>query len=138
VRSRVLTTLVAVLGVLAAGCGGGAATATQAQAIETVSPAQAADLVASPPAGLVVLDVRTPDEFASGHLAGAVNLDFYSASFATDLAALNRDVPYLIYCHTGNRSGQTREMMRQLGFERVYDLQGGIAAWQAAGQPITP
>jgi rhodanese-related sulfurtransferase len=65
-------------------------------------------------------------------------LDFYSASFATDLAALNGDVPYLIYCHTGNRSGQTREMMRQLGFERVYDLQGGIAAWQAAGQPITP
>jgi phage shock protein E len=138
VRSGVLTTLVVVLGVLAAGCGGGAATATQAQAIETVSPAQAGDLLASPPAGLVVLDVRTPDEFASGHLAGAVNLDFYSASFATDLAALNRDVPYLIYCHTGNRSGQTREMMRQLGFERVYDLQGGIAAWQAAGQPITP
>jgi rhodanese-related sulfurtransferase len=127
--------VVAVL-LLVAGCGGGAETATREAVIETISPAEAADLVAVPPAGLVVLDVRTPEEFGAGRLAGAVNLDFYATTFADDLSALDREVPYLLYCRSGNRSAQAREMMRELGFLEVHEIDGGINALVEAGFPV--
>ena len=84
----------------------------------------------------VLLDIRTPAEVEAGHISGAVNLDFYSPAFRVDLAALNRDKVYLIYCRSGNRSGQAFNMMEDLGFERVYDLGGGIGKWIAAGYPV--
>jgi rhodanese-related sulfurtransferase len=121
---------------LIAGCGGGTGTTTPERVIETIDPDMAAAMLEAPPAGLVVLDVRTPEEFAAGHLAGAVNLDFYAATFADDLAALDREVPYLLYCRSDNRSGQVREMMRSLGFILVYELDGGILAWAEAGLPL--
>ena len=108
-----------------------------ARTVQLVSAAEADALVAAPPAGLVVLDVRTPEEFAAGHLAGAVNVDFYAASFADDIAALDPAVPYLVYCHSGNRSGKATQAMQQLGFTTVYDLDGGVTAWQAGGYTLT-
>jgi rhodanese-related sulfurtransferase len=86
----------------------------------------------------VLLDVRTPEEFASGHLDGAVNVDFYSADFATSLAALDRDDRFLVYCRTGNRSGSTLELMEQLGFQDVHHLDGGIVSWSTAGGVVVP
>jgi len=124
------------LALLAAGCGGGDGTATVEAVIETISPADASSLLASAPTGLVVLDVRTPEEFAAGHLAGAVGLDFYAATFADDLAALDREAPYLLYCRSGNRSAEAREMMRSLGFREVHEVDGGIVAWAEAGLPV--
>jgi rhodanese-related sulfurtransferase len=121
---------------LAAGCGGGDGTTAVEAVIETVTPADASSLLASAPAGLVVLDVRTPEEFAAGHLAGAIGLDFYAATFADDLAALDREAPYLLYCRSGNRSAETREMMRSLGFLEVREIAGGITAWVEAGFPV--
>ncbi len=118
-----------------AGCGG-SSTATATATIETISPAEAADLLEGVPTGLVVLDVRTPDEFAAGHLAGAVNLDYSAAGFAGELGALDREVPYLLYCRTGNRSAQAREMMRDQGFAEVHEIEGGIVAWAEAGLPV--
>ena len=125
--------VVAVL-LLVAGCGGGAETATREAVIETISPAEAGEIVGS--AGLVVLDVRTPEEFGAGRLAGAVNLDFYAATFADDLAGLDREAPYLLYCRSGNRSAEAREMMRSLGFLEVHEIAGGIVAWAEAGLPL--
>jgi len=88
--------------------------------------------------GFIVLDVRTPEEFAQGHLPEKtpLNLDFYAEDFREQLAQLDRDKTYLVYCRTGNRSGKTVEMMKGLGFRRVYDLKGGIVTWQSAGLPI--
>ena len=63
-------------------------------------------------------------------------LDFYDPAFATQIAELDRDVPYLLYCRSGNRSGQTIELMEQLGFTDVANLDGGILAWDDAGQPV--
>ncbi|MFH1330779.1 MAG: rhodanese-like domain-containing protein [Actinomycetota bacterium] len=120
--------------VLIAGCGGGAEAATREAVIETISPAEAGEIVAS--VGLVVLDVRTPEEFGAGHLAGAVNLDFYAATFADGLAALDREAPYLLYCRTGNRSAEAREMMRSIGFLEVHEIAGGIVGWVEAGLPL--
>ena len=83
-----------------------------------------------------MLDVRTPEEFAEGHLDGAVLVDFYDADFADQLAELDPDVPYLVYCRSGNRSGQTLDVMEQLGFTSAVDVDGGIVAWQDAGLPV--
>jgi rhodanese-related sulfurtransferase len=104
--------------------------------VTQVAPDRALEVMEEAPAGLVVLDVRTRDEFAEGHLADAVNVDFYAADFEDRLAQLDPTRPYVLYCRSGNRSGATAEMMTELGFEEVYEVDGGILAWVAAGQPV--
>lgn len=86
--------------------------------------------------GLVVLDVRTAQEYQVGHLPNAFLIDYYQPDFQVRLAELERDVPYLIYCRSGGRSGRSYEMMKELGFARVYELRGGIRAWRQAGLPL--
>jgi len=88
-------------------------------------------------ADFVVLDVRTPREFAAGHLAGAVNLDYYAADFRKSLTALNRDRVYLMYCHSGGRSGSALKVLGGLGFTDVRHMPGGWAEWQRQGLPWT-
>lgn len=85
---------------------------------------------------VIVLDVRTPEEFADGHLEGAVMIDFYSPDFADQLGELDPTKSYVLYCRSGNRSGQTTEIMSDLGFTDVADVDGGILAWTAAGLPV--
>lgn len=104
--------------------------------IRVVSPSDASSIQNEPPEGLVVLDVRTPEEFAEGHLEGATMIDFYSPDFRDRLAELDPDQPYLIYCRSGNRSGQTRAILEELEFGDVADVDGGIVAWQAKGLPV--
>jgi rhodanese-related sulfurtransferase len=111
--------------------------AVEISGISTISVDAAAAITDNPPDDLVVLDVRTPEEFAEGHLEGAVLVDFYAADFAEQLAALDTDVPYLVYCRSGNRSGQALGVMDQLGFTSVVDVDGGIVAWTGAGLPVT-
>jgi len=72
-----------------------------------------------------VLDVRTPGEFDRGRAPEALNLDFYDAAFRQSLEALDREEPYFIYCNSGNRSGRALRMMKDMGFQEVYDLSGG-------------
>ena len=112
------------------------ATAADAQGIRLVSAAQGAAIAEDPPEDLVILDVRTPEEFAEGHLEGAVLVDFYEDDFADQLADLDPSVPYLLYCNSGNRSGQTTVMMNDLGFTDVADIDGGIQAWNADRLPL--
>lgn len=85
---------------------------------------------------LVILDVRTMQEYRSGHLNGSINLDFRSTSFADELKALDRGNAYLVYCRTGVRSGRAAALMKSLGFREIYDLAGGIAGWQREGFEI--
>lgn len=84
----------------------------------------------------VLLDIRTPAEVEAGHIPGAADLDFYSDTFRDDLAQLDRDRIYLIYCRTGNRTGQTYRIMEDLGFDAVYDMEDGITQWMALDYPI--
>jgi phage shock protein E len=105
--------------------------------ISTISVDAAATIAADPPSDLVVLDLRTPEEFAEGHLDGAVLIDFYDADFADQLAELDPTLPYLVYCRSGNRSGQAMSVMAELGFTSAFDVDGGILAWAAAGLPVT-
>lgn len=88
--------------------------------------------------GTVILDVRTPAEFSSGHLATAVNIDVESTDFATSIADLNKTKNYAVYCRSGNRSKVAMTAMQQAGFSAVFDLAGGITAWKAAsGEVVT-
>jgi phage shock protein E len=84
--------------------------------------------------GRTIIDVRTPEEFAEGHLVDAVNLDLQSGQFAEEIVDLPRDGSYFLYCRTGNRSGQAEAIMRDLGFDDVVNG-GGYADLEAAGHP---
>ena len=84
----------------------------------------------------VILDVRTPEEFAKGHIQGATLLDFKSPDFASQVGKLPHNKLYLTYCAVGGRSTKACEQMRELGFPRIGNLEGGIKAWQEAGKPV--
>jgi rhodanese-related sulfurtransferase len=87
-------------------------------------------------AGVVVLDVRTAGEFASGHIENAINIDVESSDFDSKIAKLDKNVEYAVYCHSGRRSGIATEKMAKTGFTKISNLVGGIQAWQAAGFPL--
>ncbi len=70
----------------------------------------------------IILDVRTPEEFAAGHLDGAILVDIKDPSFDTKLAALDPAVSYVVYCRSGNRSAQAVERMKAAGFSDLTDL----------------
>jgi len=85
----------------------------------------------------IVIDIRRPEEYAAGHLK-AVNMlmDYYAPDFKDQLAKLDRNAKYLIYCRTGHRTGITLLTMKDMGFTDIHDLDGGITAWVAAGFPV--
>ena len=86
--------------------------------------------------GTVILDVRTPAEFAQGHLQNALNLDIENPGFVTQLDQIDKTKSYAVYCHSGNRSGAALQAMAQMGFAEAYDLKGGIGAWENAGGSV--
>ncbi len=112
------------------------AASSEAAGIRVVSASEAAATIADAPENLVILDVRTQEEFGEGHIEGAVMLDFYRDDFADELAKFDPDVPYVLYCRSGNRSSSARAIMADLGFQSVEDVDGGIVGWQAAGLPV--
>lgn len=136
---RILLTSLSITAVfLVAGCSAvsdeaDADTATD-DAIRIVHPDTAVDLL-DDGTDRVLIDVRTPEEFDESHLDGALLIDFYRDDFEAALSELDRDQAYVIYCRSGNRSGQARELMAELGFTDVADIDGGIVAWEAEGLP---
>lgn len=99
--------------------------------VTDVSVADSADVLAEP--GITVIDVRTAAEYASGHLAGAVNIDVSDDGFDAKVGELAKDGTYLVYCHSGNRSAAAADRMADLGFTTIYNLTGGVTDWQANG-----
>ncbi len=79
----------------------------------------------------VILDVRTEAELVEGEIPGHQMINFMSADFAQKITELDKDRTYLIYCRSGNRSGRACEMMAGMGFTKLYNLVGGIHAWNA-------
>jgi phage shock protein E len=86
--------------------------------------------------GNVILDVRTPEEFKAGHLAGAVNLDVNASDFQEKAALLDRNKIYLVHCASGVRSVRACDKLSHLDFPKLYNLPGGFRAWVKAGQPV--
>ena len=80
-----------------------------------------------------ILDVRTPQEFAGDHIENAKNIHWLNADFATNAATLNNTKPVFVYCKAGSRSNKAAAKLEEMGFTNIYDLQGGILKWEAAG-----
>ena len=78
---------------------------------------------------IVVLDVRTPDEFNEGHIANAINIDFWGDDFSSQLAKLDKNQTYLLHCQSGGRSSSALEIFRKKGFSNLIHLNEGIATW---------
>jgi rhodanese-related sulfurtransferase len=83
--------------------------------------------------GTVIIDVRTPEEFSSGHVKGALNIPVESPDFAQRVAALDPGSTYAVYCRSGNRSAVAASEMATMGYVHLYDLEGGFADLEAAG-----
>jgi phage shock protein E len=83
----------------------------------------------------VIIDFRTSDEFNSGHIPNALNIDYYS-DLNDKITALDTSKIYLVYCQSGNRSGKAALIMAEKGFSRIYNLKNGIPAWKRAGFPV--
>ena len=83
---------------------------------------------------VVVLDVRTPEEFTSGHIPNAINIEIYSDYFNSDIAALDKSKSYAVYCRSGKRSVDASSEMDVIGFKTTYNLTGGIIEWVDSGR----
>ena len=83
-----------------------------------------------------IVDVRTAGEFASGHIANAVNFDVTSDDFITKIASLDKEKPVMVYCKSGGRSARAAGVLKEKGFKQVYDLDGGIMGWKASNKPV--
>lgn len=129
---RRLLALISLIGLAAllSGC----STTTAAPAVTTVPPADFVTAMAQP--GTVILDVRSPAEFAAGHVEGAVNIDVESGDFGTRIETLPKDSTYAVYCRSGRRSTLATDQMSKAGFSSLVNLDGGIADLQSAGAPI--
>lgn len=88
------------------------------------------------PSAIQVIDVRTPAEFNSGHIEHAKNININDAQFEAQIAALDKSKPVLVYCAVGGRSARAANFIKSQGFPAVYDLDGGIGAWNKEGLPI--
>jgi len=84
----------------------------------------------------VILDVRTPEEFSAGYIDKAVNIDFYNPAFQSEVGKLDKSRTYFVYCEAGGRSASAAEWMRQEGFTKVFDLDGGISSWKDNKLPL--
>jgi len=109
--------------------------APSGQVVESITPKQASDLIEENEgnADFIILDDRVAEDFLVVHIPNAVNIP-YGPDFDATLQSLERGKVYLVYCETG--CGATSQAMRQLGFEEVYEIQGGLIAWTTQGFPV--
>lgn len=123
--------------IVGAAIGAGAAwfnvACAEAPQIHTVAVAQGRQMASQ---GALLIDVREPDEYAQGHAPGSVLIPL--GQLASRLAEIqsSQDKPVALICHSGRRSARAAEMLRQAGFSKVYNIEGGMLAWSAAGQPV--
>ena len=132
IRALAVTAVVAVAASVGlVGCSSGSDTAS----VTTIGASELVEVVSDP--DVVILDVRTPAEYAQGHVPGSVNIDVSSPTFAEDIAELPKDTTYVVYCRSGNRSADAAAQMADAGFTDLYDVDAGLATLSSAGVPLT-
>ena len=122
------------------GCRFGGPDTQDPSSVQNISPLDAQTLIQShaDDPDFIIMDVRTPDEFAAGHIENAINVcvNCESPVFADVLATLDKNKTFLVYCGVGGRSATATGIMIDSGFTDVYNMTGGIAQWQADGLPV--
>jgi phage shock protein E len=126
---KLITTLVVGVALLSA------CSTSSTAAITDMSVSEFADIIATQ--DVVILDVRTPGEFAAGHIANAINIDAESGNFETEIQFLDKTKTYAVYCQSGRRSGIATETMANAGFLNLYNMMGGTIDWTNSGYPLT-
>lgn len=99
----------------------------------SIAPEQAVRMMND---GAFILDVRSIDEFRSGHLTGAKNISVADLPTKLDSLEAHKEGPTIVYCESGMRSARACSLLRKAGFKQLYNLSGGISAWRAANMPI--
>lgn len=94
------------------------------------------DMLAQGKERIVVLDLRTKDEYEAGHIEGARSMNYYATNFQRQVSQLDPGAPVLLYCQKGRQSGLALRALDKLGFSRMYVLDGGIDEWVKAGLPL--
>lgn len=108
---------------------------TSEEIITVVSPEEMQELLLLDDVQLV--DVRTPEEYSDGYIANSQNIDFKSPTFDDDIEKLDKNKPVILYCHSGGRSARCAQKMKDAGFVKIYDLDGGISKWKHEGFEIS-
>jgi len=83
-----------------------------------------------------LVDVRTPEEYSEGYIEGFQNIDFLSDTFQDDIEKLDKTKPIIVYCKSGRRSAKSSQLLKEKGFVKIYDLEGGIEKWKFEGNKI--
>lgn len=96
--------------------------------VRNVTPAQAQRMISQ--SHPIVLDVRTPGEYAEGHLRNAILLDWQNPLFRSIVATYSQKKTYIVYCRSGRRSNDAAALMQSMGFTKVYNMSGGIDRWK--------
>lgn len=105
---------------------------TSVTVFESVDPKTFSEALKST-ADAQLIDVRTPDEYNSKHIANAVNIDINNPNFDAEIAKLDKSKPVFVYCLSGGRSKSAATKMQTLGFAKIYELDGGMMKWNASG-----
>lgn len=84
----------------------------------------------------LIIDVRTPKEYAQGHIKNALSMDFLNNDFVEKIKTLPKERNIYLYCRSGRRSAEAAKLFEQNGFQHVYNLEGGIIDWEKEGLPI--
>ena len=108
------------------------------QMVKTINSSESAEMIKKnlKNKNFVILDVRTPEEYADGHLANATNIDFKATDFADKVGKLDKSKTYLVYCRAGHRSASAVEIMKTQSFQTLYNLDGGITQWTTDKNPV--
>lgn len=128
VLARVLAVFAVLSVLLVTGCSSGSS------AISTVDAQKFLSTAAQP--GITVIDVRTPEEYAAGHLDGAVNMNVEGPDFSAQIATLDTAGTIAVYCRSGRRSAAAADQMSAAGFTSLVNLDGGLEDLQSAGGNI--
>ncbi|RYJ45813.1 rhodanese-like domain-containing protein [Flavobacterium beibuense] len=108
--------------------------AQQKEGTELVNPTEFAQKIESEKGQLI--DVRTPKEYQSGYIDGAVNIHLYDKDFEERIDKLDKNETVYVYCKAGGRSAEAVEIMQEKGFKHIVELDGGIDAWNEAAKPV--
>lgn len=104
------------------------------EGVKLVTPEEMQNILETEDVQLV--DVRTPEEYKEGHLKNSQNIDYNSSTFDEDIKKLDKTKPVILYCKSGKRSAKCSEKLIKAGFEKIYDLEGGITEWKYKGLEV--
>jgi rhodanese-related sulfurtransferase len=129
--------LLIVVMVLSDACSKGGGPESPGQVVEDISLEEAFTLMEDNRGrgDFIIIDLRSSEEYASGHIEDAISLDYSSSDFLEALDELNRERVYLIYSYSDDVSGQVLDVMAGLGFTEVYNMRGGMERWEEIGMP---